>query len=255
MKKLFNDKPTSGMTTEEIEKEIVELYNDNVGDKEYLQCDKCKNRGDYLEIRNGVHYYIKCECVKSYYNKQRIENIGVDTTKTLDNFITKEPYQKQMLTACKDFLTNDKQTLMLSGQVGCGKTHAGGGTLLEFIKQGASGKYMKWKQDVIKLKRVMFEDSYDKLIEPYLNADVLYIDDLLKTTKGAEPTSADADIIYKIIDYRNANKKKTIISCELYLDEIEEIDEAVASRIGENSMQVNVKRDKKRDYRKERKMI
>jgi DNA replication protein DnaC len=255
MEKLFNVKPTSNMTEEEIEQEIVEIYNQSVGDKDYLQCDKCKNRGDFLEIRNGVHYYRDCSCVKSYYQKKQIESIGVDTTKTFDNFIVKEPYQKQIYNACHTFIENNESWLYVSGQVGSGKTHACGATLLELIKQGNSGKYMKWKDDVIQLKRSINDNTYDKLINDYIDVDVLYIDDLFKTTRGSMPTSADADIAYKILDARNSRKLKTIISCELYLDEIDEIDEAVASRIEEYAIQVNIKRDKQRDFRKKREMI
>lgn len=254
MEKKFNSNHTSGLTQEEIEQEIVRLYNDGKGNDDQY-CDKCKQRGDFLEIRNGNHYYIPCECVKSAYNQNKLSRIGVDITKTLDNFNTVEPFQQKMYNSAMKFLDDKNTSIYIGGQVGCGKTHIGGGLLIEMIKQGYSAKYMKWKQDVIKLKRYKNDKEYEGIINEYLEPDILYIDDLFKTTRGSMPTSADADIAYEIIDYRNSKGKRNIISCELYLDEIYDIDEAIASRIKENSILVNIKRDKKRDQRQKGELI
>ena len=245
MEKLFNSKKTSDLTDEERDIEIVRLANLAKGDIEGFHCDKCNNKGE-------IHYVNRterCSCMNVRYADKQLKDIGVDTSKTFDNFKVSNQYQKDLYDSARDFVKND-QSLFVGGQVGSGKTHACGAALIALIKLGHQCKYMKWKQDVIDLKRNKMDESYSKRINEIKNVEILYIDDLFKTTRGSMPTSADADLAYEIIDYRNSKSLKTIISCELYIQEIEEIDEAIASRITEMSVLLHVKRDKQRDNRK-----
>ena len=57
----------------------------------------------------------------------------------------------------------------------------------------------------------------------------------------------------ELINYRYLNKKVTIISSELYYQELEQIDDAIASRIRENAddgkFVLSIKRDKERNIR------
>ena len=89
--------------------------------------------------------------------------------------------------------------------------------------------------------------------------DVLYIDDLFKGGKGEDgkykpPTAADINAAFEIINYRYNNPELvTIISSERTLVELNDIDEAIAGRIAERSKEsgycINLKPDKKRNWR------
>jgi hypothetical protein len=91
------------------------------------------------------------------------------------------------------------------------------------------------------------------------NADVLYIDDLFKNGKDdfgtvKQPTPADINAAFEIINYRYNNPGKiTIISSERTLIEMNAIDEAIAGRIAEKSKAggycINLAKDGKKNWR------
>ena len=65
------------------------------------------------------------------------------------------------------------------------------------------------------------QGEYDEKINPFIDSDVLYIDDLFKSrgTSVPMPTEPDVRLAYQIINARYASGKPTIISCEWYLRE------------------------------------
>ena len=83
-------------------------------------------------------------------------------------------------------------------------------------------------------------------------AEVLYIDDLFKTEQGKNPTTADINVAFEILNYRYRNPQLiTLISSEKTIQELVRIDEAVGSRIFEMSRDfcVNIGKDIKKNYR------
>ena len=73
-------------------------------------------------------------------------------------------------------------------------------------------------------------------MKPWKTVEVLYIDDLFKTEQGRNPTTADVNIAFEILNYRYRNPELiTIISSERTIQDIVKIDEAVGSRIFEKS--------------------
>jgi DNA replication protein DnaC len=141
----------------------------------------------------------------------------------------------------------------LLGQSGCGKTHLCCAVSNKLIEEGAEVIYMVWNNAVKELKRNATDDeTYSKLFDKYANAEVLYIDDFFK----GKITEADITIAFEIINYRYNNPDcVTIISSELLLPDLFNVDEAVAGRIlercGENVIQI--KPDINKNYR--RKMV
>ena len=103
-----------------------------------------------------------------------------------------------------------------------------------------------------KIKAKANSDEYEELLKPWKTVDVLYIDDLFKTEQGKNPTTADVNIAFEILNYRYRNSKLiTIISSERTIQEIVGIDEAVGSRIFEKSGNycINISKDIKKNYR------
>lgn len=80
------------------------------------------------------------------------------------------------------------------------------------------------------------EAEYQQIVEPLKMVRVLYIDDLFKTGRGQEPTAADVNLAFEILNARyNDSRKITILSSEWTLESILNLDEGVGSRIYERT--------------------
>ena len=73
------------------------------------------------------------------------------------------------------------------------------------------------------------ESNEQQVIDKYLNTDILVIDDFLTS----RPTDWVIEILYRLINYRYEHLKKTIITSNLSLEEIENVlqDQRITSRI------------------------
>jgi hypothetical protein len=96
---------------------------------------------------------------------------------------------------------------------------------------------MLWKVDgdrLLKLKKSFDVNAYDKAIQPYKVAEVLYIDDLFKLLpEDGQDRTHLLDIAFTILDARYSNGLPTIISTESHLRDIEYIDQAIHGRMRE----------------------
>lgn len=112
---------------------------------------------------------------------------------------------------------------------------------------------MRWRDDSVKLKAVVNDSAeYEEIISPFKESDVLYIDDFFKTERGKNPTTADVNLAFEIINYRYNNPRFiTIISCERSVTDIVKIDEAVGSRIFERARNycLDIQNDVSKNYR------
>lgn len=111
---------------------------------------------------------------------------------------------------------------------------------------------MQWREDSTYLKANINEDIYSKKMSEYKNVDVLYIDDLFKSQKGKVPTAADINIAFELLNSRYVqNGKYTIISTELFLNDIIAFDEAVGGRLKEmaGKFVLQIARENGRNYR------
>ena len=125
----------------------------------------------------------------------------------------------------------------IGGQAGAGKTHICTALVGQLIQKGYGAKYMLWKDESAKLKRVMHESAqYERLLQELKSVPVLYIDDFFKTSVNSEgnktpPTQGDINLAFEILNYRYNQDRITIISSEMTIKEIIACDEAVGSRI------------------------
>lgn len=89
---------------------------------------------------------------------------------------------------------------------------------------------MAYRNVITRFKQKIMDDVYyDRELNRYAAARVLYIDDLFK----GKITESDINIMYEIINYRYINRLPVIISTELFLKDLDECDEAISSRIME----------------------
>ncbi|WP_052474745.1 ATP-binding protein [Jeotgalibacillus soli] len=124
-------------------------------------------------------------------------------------------------------------SIALLGQPGTGKTHlltAISNNLLQ--RQQVPVLYFPYVEGCNNLK-----DDFSKLeakLERMKQVDILFIDDLFKPVKG-NPRATDWQVeqMYAVINYRYLNHKPILVSSELTVDELVEVDEALGTRIYE----------------------
>lgn len=220
-------------------------------------CDKCKNKGFIWKLdENLFDVRVECECtlVRDSLKRAKISGLGnIPTDYNFDKYIATESWQKELKAKAKAFCTDDSaKWFFIGGQVGCGKTHLCTAIAAYYINSHRNVRYMVWVEDAKKIKAVANEPSYQTEINKFKKADVLYIDDFLKVRGGENPSAADINLAFEIINHRLMNPEQiTIISSEKTLDEIAEYDEATMSRIFQltGDYKFNIGKDSSKNYR------
>ena len=225
-----------------------------------FRCEKCKNRGHIPRLREDLTFvYRECDCMDMRRTLLRMEESGLGDVLNdyrFVNFQTPEPWQRSAKEAAASYANDPKGWFFVGGQSGSGKTHLCCAIAGQLMRSGKRLVYMPWCQDAPRLKLGRYENKAAmELLESIKTAPVLYIDDLLKTPAGPQgrqsPTNADVILAFEIINYRYLQKLPTVISTELYPEELNAIDEAMAGRIVERSGEytLRIKRDVKKDFR------
>lgn len=256
------------MTPQELEQAKADSYNaiaGNLNEQDGYNCTKCLNKGNIMrafEVRPGIWSTSvrECKCMavrRTIRNMERsgLKNIIKDYT--FDKFVATDDWQKTLKDTAAQYAGNPAGWFYVGGQSGAGKTHICTAICREFLLSGKAVKYMLWRDEVVRLKAVVNDtDEYDRLMDGYKSADVLYIDDLFKTGKDActgerqRPTPADINIAFEILNYRYNNPKlRTVISSECTMGDILDVDEAIGGRIYERAKVFSLKPDKAKNYR------
>lgn len=182
--------------------------------------------------------------------KRAIEHSGLGLmlhNKTFDSYEATEDWQKIAKGSCEKYAANPDKWLLLSGPSGCGKTHLCTAVAGSMIRRQIPVWYMLYREEIDSLKAMdgVDPEARERRMRIYKTAHVLYIDDLFK----ASATKADIKAMFELIDYRYRMDKKTIISTELDIKQLTEIDSAIAGRIIEKSKKVLIKHENGRNYR------
>lgn len=227
-------------------------YNRSVGSLPGYDCPNCLNKGYFMDVDDEGNTFMKsCKCMYIRQTKKNAARSGLGDLldKTFDNFSVREDWQRSVYNVAKDFAgRTGGEWMYIGGQTGSGKTHLCSAAANQRLKRGQQVVYMLWTMEIKRLKRLATDPAYDKLFDRYKRAQVLYIDDFFK----GKVTEADITIAYELINYRyNRKELITIISSELYPNEVSHLDEALGGRICERSGNYvfGIERDKSRNYR------
>lgn len=207
--------------------------------KPKYECEKCSDNG-YLD--NEV-----CSCFKKELSKRLIEVSGIKKNKlptfgSVNYDLIPEENQKQtmkkivqLLSAlCKKIDNTKIDLVLLSGAVGVGKTYLMECCVNELIE---SGKFVLYQtafamnQRLLKIHCGTLEEK--EQLNEYLSCDVLCIDDL-----GTENLIKNVTIeyLYSIINERMMNNKKTFITTNLNISQLNDrYGERICSRIVDSS--------------------
>ena len=215
-------------------------------------CDICKDSGwlHYVD-ENGYKSGRECVCRLAQKAQKRIARsglMGIIDQWTFDAFFAETATQKAMKSAARRYadavLDGQKPWLFMGGQVGCGKSHLCTAVCGELLRAGKAVYYVQWVTDSRALKANANDlDGYQAAVTPFLNAEVLYIDDLFKMAKreNVRPTDADIRAVFEIINYRYIQNKPTIITSEWFLTtELLESDGGTFSRVYQKSKDYTV---------------
>ena len=255
------------LTQEQREKRNAETFNassGNLNEQDDYNCDVCRNKGLIMQACQVEFGYWsttcrECKCMDVRRSIRKMERSGLKNIVRdypFSKFTASEPWQKTLKEAAEAYARKPEGWFFIGGQSGAGKTHLCTAICREFLLAGMAVLYMPWRDDIVKLKNALGEpDRYEALMTAYKTINVLYIDDLFKTGKGADgakqrPTAADINIAFEILNYRYNNPKLlTIISSECTINDILDIDEATGGRIFEKAKAFSLKPDKAKNYR------
>lgn len=210
--------------------------------KPNYSCEICKDSG----VVNGVD----CKCLKTEMSKELIHLSGIDMStfaRFNDDFSCFENAKemKVIYNKMKDFVLNfDKtaiDTILFVGDTGVGKTHLMECMTTFALEKGLLIKYttaFNFNHDMLRYHCSKLEEKED-LIEPYLDCDLLFLDDLGSENKIKNVTN---EYLYLVLNERMLNHKKTIISTNLSFEQIQDVyGERIFSRMMHKKQSLKIK--------------
>lgn len=207
----------------------------------FYDCKICGNRGNLLRRdKTGILWGRECACMPIRRNLRRLERSGLAGAVqelTFDAWTVERSWQQKALDVAKAYAENPQGWLLAAGNVGTGKTHLCTAICGVLLRRGLDLRYVMWRELAQKAKAAVNDSArYAEIVEPLKAADVVYIDDLFKSKRGQEVTAGDINLAFYLLNARYADRKKlTILSTELGIEKIMDIDEAIGSRIYERT--------------------
>jgi DNA replication protein DnaC len=205
------------------------------------KCDRCQDTGwALIERKDAAPLAVSCACRELEVIRSQWKAAGINpenSQQTFSNFETWNEYSRKAkdtaIAYYKDFQTikySRKNSIMLCGQVGSGKTHLTVALALNFMNKNIKVVYMPYRDVITKIKQNMLDDEYyKKLISKYQTCQVLLMDDLFK----GKINETDINIVFEILNYRYLNRLPIIVSTEFTVERLLAFDEAIGSRIYE----------------------
>lgn len=236
----------------------------NLNEDDGYSCEECHNKGTLWTVgqRPDGHWTTfsrPCKCMTVRRTIKRMQRSGLKNIikeYTFDKYHATEPWQQTIKDAAEQYAREPSGWFFIGGQSGAGKTHICTAICREFLLAGKEVRYMLWRDEIVKIKQVVNDfEQYQQIMAPYKETEILYIDDLFKSGKEPDgstqqPSRGDINAIFEILNGRyNDPKKLTIISSECTINDIVDIDEALGGRIYERARVLNLKPDKRRNYR------
>lgn len=207
-------------------------------------CEHFKNghcRSCYCGICGGTGYIItskvpltvkKCDCQRGAVNEMRLKKLGLLEqcgNCTFESFKTAESWQKSVKELAESYVETGGGWFYIGGQSGAGKTHICVAIIQRLAERSGRLEYFRWVADGKRLKALATDAERTNELDRYKAADILYIDDFLKTA----PTEADKSLAFELLGAAYEGKQRVIISSERPLPALNEWDEAIAGRIRE----------------------
>ena len=209
--------------------------------KPKYSCVRCKD--------TGVVAGKDCECLKKEISRLMAKLSGVDIAnfpkfnEDYSCFEDKKSAKKiyeLMFKFVNELDSVSKDNVLLVGDTGVGKTHLMQCMASLAIQKGYMVKYttaFNFNQEMLKY-HIANLDAKEDIINPYLKSDILFIDDLGSENKINSVTN---EYLYLVLNERMLNHKKTVITTNLNLKQIQDsYGERIFSRLLHKKQSVKV---------------
>ena len=212
------------------------------------ECTKCNDTGF---VRSTM-----CECYQKRRNEKIIKRCGLDLNKdaTFENFNTdicaNEKHARELLSVknklvewAEKFPNVKKKNILIYGSTGVGKTYITQCLANEMLKQKCSVCFVSaFDMNNMFLKyHTTFDITKSSYIEPLIQSDILFIDDL-----GTEQIMKNVTLnyLYNVLSERERFGRATIITTNFDMDNIRaRYDERIHSRLSNKRICFGVKID------------
>ena len=236
MNRILAEAPGNGESSTMSAESSADVINAQTGSLPDYDCEKCRNKGFIAYTKGGALLTRECSCMPVRRSVRRIRRSGLSgllERYTFGSYETPEEWQRQAKELAMRFCDERGKWLCVSGTPGTGKTHLCTAVCGELLNAGRSVRYFRWRNELPALKALQFDDRgrYFDELRGMKEADVLYIDDFFK----GRPTEADLALAFELLDARYAARSTTILSSELSVEAMLDLDEALGSRIYERS--------------------
>ncbi len=210
--------------------------------KPIYSCAVCKDSG-YVTSR-------ECECLHREISKILISNSGIDVASLArfgDDFSMFENAKeiKCLYDKMKQFVAQidsaTKDTILIYGNTGVGKTHLVECMVSMAIDKGVLTKYttaFNFNQEMLRYHCAPIAEK-SAILEPFVSSKLLVIDDL-----GSENiiNNVTKEYLYLVINERMHNRRKTIITTNLDLAQIQDVyGERIFSRLMHKKLSLKIK--------------
>jgi DNA replication protein DnaC len=187
-------------------------------------CPRCGGLGLTVVRREGRQFAAECVCSIERKSVQRLKRARIPERYThcsLESFVSSfrgaDPSLGMALMATRRFadgypVETEGRGLLLTGNIGSGKTHLAVGLLRELIEQrGATGIFCDYR-DLLK----QIQNSYNpqvattelEILRPVFEAEILVLDEL----GAVKPTDWVWDTVAHVLNTRYNDKKTTLIT-------------------------------------------
>lgn len=209
-------------------------------EEEENKCSTC-NGLKFVEDREGAYMpcpvcYKREMSIESLKRNKLYDRVLKNTFSTYRVISDETEYALAIAMNYVNCFKDCQDSIMIMGQVGSGKTHLALAIVGELIGK-ANVNIFNYTEEIAKLKidRRSFDETnrqhyYDRVTN-FKNCQLLLIEDLFWGNVDKE----ELEIIYEIINHRyNSSKNKSvIITTELDLPKLLQVDEALGSRLVE----------------------
>ena len=209
-----------------------------------IECGLCQNRGYTTYINDAGELMTReCSCMARRRSERRMKRSGLGDLLarcTFSSMRCPDEWSKRLKAAALRYVQEDGAPwFYVSGSPGVGKTHACTAICARLMNRGVAVRYLLWREEIPVLKALVSDApaDYAARMDELYSAPLLYIDDFLK----GKVTEADMNLAFAIINARyNRDACRTVISSELSLADVQQLDPAVATRIGQRAKDYNL---------------
>lgn len=197
------------------------------------ECEVCRDK-EWVFWRDeaGEMQMKPCICQLKKQAKKFMMLSGISKSyenKSFDNFVSDDLETKTAKeTALKYAQDFRGKNLILSGLTGSGKTHLAIAVIRAIIDQGVMAKYVSYR-DLVNDIKFSKDDERTKRLKKYTGCTTLFIDDMYK----GKPSDADINVLYEVINDRYTKRLGTVITTELSINQINDIESSIAGRLVE----------------------